>query len=189
MSIRINLLPWREARREKQTRVFYGWVLGMLLLGGALAYGVLFAYQQQLAAQQQRNTHIMNHIQRLDREIADVQRYQASAEQLDEQLQLFQSLQSERIKTVQLFNDLAASVAQGVVYQRVSRSGQRVRLSAVAGNERQVSEQLRQLETLPGLGVPVLSEVTGGQGASERMFQLEVRQVTERPASAEEARP
>ena len=185
MSININLLPWREERREKRTRAFYGVMLLMLLLGGALAYGVSYFYQQELVAQQQRNAYITSHTERLNREIADVQRYQTDAEQLNEQLQLFQTLHHERINTVQLFNDLAASVAQGVVYQRLSRSGERVSLSAVAGSERQVSEQLRQIANMPGLGVPVLSEVASGQNASERTFQFEVVQSTEAAAVGE----
>lgn len=176
MSININLLPWREARREKQTRAFYIVVLFMLLMGGVLAYAVSYVYQQQLVAQQQRNAYITTYIEQLNREIADVQRYQTNAEQLGEQLRLFQALHSERINTVQLFNDLAASVAQGVVYQRLSRSGERISLSAVAGNERQVSEQLRQIASMPGFGVPVLSEVASGQNGSERAFQFEVVQ-------------
>ncbi|MDP3534389.1 MAG: fimbrial assembly protein [Halomonas sp.] len=188
MSININLLPWREARREKHTRAFYGVVLLMLLTGGALAYAVSYVYQQQLVAQQQRNAYITTYIERLNREIADVKRYQSDAEQLGEQLRLFQTLHSERIHTVQLFNDLAASVAQGVVYQRLSRSGERISLSAIAGNERQVSEQLRQIASMPGLGVPVLSEVAGGQNGSERAFQFEVVQSAD-TAAAEEAGP
>ncbi|AVI61263.1 PilN domain-containing protein [Halomonas sp. GFAJ-1] len=188
MSININLLPWREARREKQTRAFYGVVLLMLLTGGALAYAVSYVYQQQLVAQQQRNAYITTYIERLNREIADVKRYQSDAEQLGEQLRLFQTLHGERIHTVQLFNDLAASVAQGVVYQRLSRSGERISLSAVAGNERQVSEQLRQIASMPGLGVPVLSEVASGQNGSERAFQFEVIQSAD-TAAAEEAGP
>lgn len=97
MSIKINLLPWREARREKRTRRFYGVVVMMFLAGIGLGLGVLQIYQQQLSAQQQRNAYITNHIERLNNEIADVQRYQATAARLGEQLTLFQTLQAERI--------------------------------------------------------------------------------------------
>ena len=66
MSININLLPWREARREKRTRRFYGVVVMMFLAGIGLGLGVLQIYQQQLSAQQQRNAYITNHIERLN---------------------------------------------------------------------------------------------------------------------------
>lgn len=176
MSININLLPWREERREKLTRRFYGVVGLMLLAGIALGLGVSQLYQQQLSAQQQRNAYITQNIERLNNEIADVQRYQQTAARLGEQLTLFQTLQAERVSTVQLFNDIAASVVDGVVYQRLSRSGEQVSFSAIAGNERQVSDQLRQIASMPGLGVPLLSEVASGQDGSSRVFQFDVVQ-------------
>ncbi|AQU83403.1 MULTISPECIES: PilN domain-containing protein [unclassified Halomonas] len=188
MSININLLPWREARREQRTRTFYGTILFILLLGLLLGLAVAYFYQQQLVAQQQRNDYISTHIERLNRKIADVHRYQADAKQLGEQLSLFHMLHSERINTVQLFNDLAESIADGVVYQRLSRSGQLVSLFAVAGNDRQVSEQLRNIASMPGLGVPVLSEVAIGQEGSERLFQFDVTQLSDEAAVQEALR-
>ncbi|ATH77881.1 MULTISPECIES: PilN domain-containing protein [Halomonadaceae] len=185
MSITINLLPWREARRQRRTRRFAQLVILMLLLGVGLGLGASQLYQQKLAAQQQRNAYITQQLERLNSEIADVQRYQASVARLGEQLTLFQTLQGERASTVKLFNDIAASVVDGVVYQRLARSGDRVSISAMAGNERQVSEQLRQIADMPGLGVPLLSEVASGQDGTSRVFQFEVVQVL--PGSEESA--
>ncbi|AZM94794.1 MAG: fimbrial assembly protein [Gammaproteobacteria bacterium] len=189
MSININLLPWREGWRARQTRQFYSVMLFVLLLGVASGVVVLHVYQQQLAAQQQRNAHISTRIEQLGNEIADVRRYQGDIERLEEQLTLFHMLNNERISTVRLFNDIAASVADGVVYQRLSRSGQRVRLSAVAINERQVSEQLRQIAAIPGLDVPLFSEVASGQDGSLRVFQFEVRQLSPEEAVSMEKAP
>ena len=189
MSIKINLLPWREARREKRTRRFYGVVVMMFLAGIGLGLGVLQVYQQQLSAQQQRNAYITNHIERLNNEIADVQRYQATAARLGEQLTLFQTLQAERIGTVQLFNNIAASVVDGVVYQRLSRSGEQVSFSAMAGSERQVSDQLRQIASMPGFGVSQLSEVASGEDGTSRVFQFDVVQSVVEEAAAEEEAP
>ncbi|WP_311063316.1 PilN domain-containing protein [Halomonas sp. DWK9] len=189
MSININLLPWREARREKRTRRFYGVVGLMLLAGIALGLGVSQLYQQQLLAQQQRNAYITQNIERLNNEIADVQRYQQTATRLGEQLTLFQTLQAERVSTVQLFNDIAASVVDGVVYQRLTRSGEQVSFSAMAGSERQVSDQLRQIANMPGLGVPLLSEVASGQDGNSRVFQFEVVQSSVLEESEREEAP
>ncbi|RUR29658.1 fimbrial assembly protein [Vreelandella andesensis] len=189
MSININLLPWREARRERRTRQFYGVMLFMLLAGVAGGFAVLHVYQQQLAVQQQRNNHISAHIEQLDNQIDDVRRYQGDTEQLGEQLALFHTLNNERMSTVRLFNDIAASVADGVVYQRLSRSGQRVSLSAVASNERQISDQLRQIADMPGLGVPLFSEVASSQDDSRRVFQFEVMQLSPDEAVSMETTP
>ncbi len=176
MSVTINFLPWREVRREKRTRQFYGVVLLMLLAGVAFGLFVLHGYQQQLAAQQQRNSYLSAHIARLNNDIADGRRYQDDAERLAEQLAVFHMLDNERTSTVRLFNDIAASVVDGVVYQRLSRTNEHVSLSAVASNERQVSEQLRQIANMPGFGVPQLSEVASEQNGSQHVFQFQVNQ-------------
>ena len=42
MSMNINLLPWREAQRERNTRKFYVVLAGMLILGVAL--GLLISH-------------------------------------------------------------------------------------------------------------------------------------------------
>jgi type IV pilus assembly protein PilN len=51
MSISINLLPWRDAQRERRTHKFYAVVAGMLVLGVVLGLLVSQFYQLKLAAQ------------------------------------------------------------------------------------------------------------------------------------------
>lgn len=187
--ININLLPWREARRDKRTRFFYGVLLLMLSVGGALGWGVSHIYQQQLVDQQLRNTYITSHINRLNNEIAQVQRYQLEVEQLGAQLRLFQTLQYERFNSTRLFNDIASSLVDGVMYQHIARNGNRLTLSAQADSEHQVSDQLRQIASAPGLEVPTLSEVSSGQQGFGRLFRFEVVQSSMGINSAGEALP
>ena len=186
MSMNINLLPWREAQRERRTRKFYVVVAGMLVVGVALGLLISHFYQLKLAAQQQRNAYVSDHIERLNGEIEGVSRYTSDAERLGEQIAVFQALQSEQADTVQLLNDIANSVANGVVYQRLSKNGERVSVTAVAGSERQVSEQLRRIAALPGLGVPSLSAVESEQDGTGRVFRFDVEQTTPAPAPAQD---
>lgn len=176
MSISINLLPWREVQRERQTRKFYAVVVGMLALGVGLGLLISHLYQLKLASQQQRNATISDHIERLHTDIDSVSRYVSDTERLAEQIAVFQTLQSQRTDTVQLFNDVADSVANGVIYQRLSKNGNSVSVTAVAGSARQVSEQLRLVAALPGLGVPTLSTVESGQNGAGRVFHFDVEQ-------------
>ncbi|MDC6711063.1 PilN domain-containing protein, partial [Leclercia adecarboxylata] len=86
MSMTINLLPWREAQRERQTRKFYLWIAVMLLAGVVMGLLTAQYYQHQLAAQQQRNAYISEHMVRLNADIEGVSRYQNDAGRLAEQL-------------------------------------------------------------------------------------------------------
>ncbi|MDN6323033.1 MAG: PilN domain-containing protein [Halomonas sp.] len=188
MSMNINLLPWREAQRERQTAKFYAVVAAMLVLGVVLGLLISQLYQLKLAAQQQRNVYISDHIERLNADIDGVSRYANDAVRLGEQIRVFQSLQAEQ--TVQLFNDVAESVANGVIYQRLAKTNNRVSVTAVASSERQVSEQLRRIAALPGLSVPSLSAVESEQNGLGRVFRFDVEQTaTALPQGAEEAFP
>ncbi|WP_447529658.1 PilN domain-containing protein [Vreelandella sp. TE19] len=176
MNININLLAWRDARREKRTRQFYKMLALALVVGVLMALAVGLVYQQELDGQEMRNAYITRHVEQLEHQIADVKRYQEDAAQLSTQLELFKTLQSERTDTVELFNALAASLADGVVYEQLSREGERVRLTATANDERQVSEQLRRIASMQGFAVPVLSEVTSAPNQQGRRFGFEVVQ-------------
>lgn len=184
MTIDINLLAWREARREKHTRRFYVFMLLLLIVGITLSGVVAYVYQRALAVQEQRNAHIAAHIERFDHEIAEAEHYVAKVEQLSQQLNQFRHLFEERIYTPQLFNALASSLAEGVTYRRLEREDHQVSVSAVADNERQVSEQLRRLAEMPGLGVPLLLEVSSEQDGGS-VFHFEVAQTGQRSASAD----
>lgn len=184
MTIEINLLAWREARREQNMRRFYAVMLLLLIVGIALGGVVAHVYQRALAIQEQRNAHIATHIERFDHEIAEAERYVQEVEQLGQQLSQFQRLFQERVHTAQLFNALASSLAEGVIYRRFERHDHQISVSAVADNERQVSEQLRRLADMPGLGVPLLSEVSSGQDGGS-VFHFEVTQTAQSSASAD----
>ncbi|MCP1314850.1 PilN domain-containing protein [Halomonas sp. 707D7] len=188
MSININLLPWRDARRERRTRRFYGLAMLALLLGVLVALAVAMIYQQELDEQKLRTAYIARHIETLEREIDDVKRYQTDAEQLAAQLALFTTLQEDRTDTVELFNALAASLTDGVVFEQLARTGHQVSVTAIADDERQVSEQLRRIARMPGLGVPVLSEVTSAPDQQGRLFRFEVTQAIG-PENGEESVP
>ncbi|TVP46279.1 MAG: fimbrial assembly protein [Halomonas sp.] len=176
MSIRINLLPWREARRGRRTRHFYAWVALMLVLGGGLGWLMAQVYQHKLAVQLQRNTFISDQMARLNADIEEVASYQRSAAHLREQLTVFQALESQRLDTLQLFNDVAESVVDGVIYQQLSKTGNRISVTGIAENERQVFEQLRSIAEQPGLGVPSLSAMESDPQGAGRVFRFSVEQ-------------
>ena len=176
MNMSINLLPWRQAQRERRTRHYYVAVAIMLLLGVMIGVLISHFYQLKLAVQQQRNALISSHIERLHADIDSVSRVERDAARLNEQIAVFQALQSRRADTVHLVNNVANSVVNGVVYQRLSRSDNSVSVTAIAGSARQVSEQLRRIAALPGLGVPVLSALESEQDGAGRVFHFDVEQ-------------
>ncbi|KPQ22146.1 MULTISPECIES: PilN domain-containing protein [unclassified Halomonas] len=189
MSITINLLPWRDQQRERRTRRFYYFLLIMLLVGAALGWGIAKFYAAHVATQQQRNAFIESQARELGEDIGDLSRYKTDALRVGEQLVLFQTLQTQRASTVELFNALAGSVASGVVYQQVSRSGAQVSVEGLAASERQVSDQLRRVADSKALGVPSLSEVESDAEGSGRQFRFDVQQPSLAASAPAEEQP
>jgi len=184
MGIEINLLPWRQAQRERRGKRF-NLALGLMaVLGLGGGYVMTFYYDHQLAVQQQRNEHIRSESVLLKQDIQDMHDDEESRDIIRDKIDVFSQLQQGRGQTVRVFNALSASLQKGVYYSKLSRAGQRLSLNGVAEDNYQVSDQLRALEVAPVLGVPVLSQVEGDEQGSRR-FSLSVDQRL--PAAVEEA--
>lgn len=184
MSIEINLLAWREARRERRNRRFLA-ILGLImLLAVAGAWGVATLYQQRLDSQQRRNDYIQTQAHRLDQDISTLSDFRKTRERMLTQIDLIRQLQFSRPQTVRVFNQLAGTLQDGIYYTRLEREGDRLRLNGKARANRQVSAQMRALEASPVFGVPTLAEVQADEDGW-RAFSLSVaeRLVDSRPAS------
>ena len=83
----INLLPWREARREERKKQFLV-SLGATLAGAAVS--LLFwdlTVNSQIDQQQSRNQYLSNRIALLDEEVAEIRDLQRKRTQLIERMQ------------------------------------------------------------------------------------------------------
>ena len=69
---RINLLPWREQRREERKKRFQLALLGVLLSAVALVVGADRYLNAALSAQQARNAFVREQIVLLDTRIAEM---------------------------------------------------------------------------------------------------------------------
>ncbi|WP_251977078.1 PilN domain-containing protein [Salinicola avicenniae] len=177
MTIEINLLPWRERQRQQRTRRFQQLLFATLLLG--LLGGWLIAqYEQaQVRAQQARLAMVQRDAEALNSDIQAVRDYRQLRERMLEQIELITALQASRPGTVRVFDQLAATLVDGVHFTELSRHDRRLELNGVALANRQVSDQMRALERSPVFGVPLLSDVQSGEspGAPKR-FHMSVEE-------------
>lgn len=176
MTIEINLLPWREEQRERRSKRFY-MALGLAaLLGIGGGYGMSWYYQQGGKAQHQRNAHIEARSRQFDPAIREVIELERVRGQVVEQVRVFTELQNGRTQTVHLMSDLTTSLVDGVYYTRLDRQGDNLRLSGMAENNRQVSDQLRALESAASFSELMLSEVEAEDDSGRRSFSLGMSQ-------------
>lgn len=176
MTIEINLLPWREEQRERRSKRFYMALGLVVVLGIGGGYGMSWYYQQGVEAQRQRNAHIEARSRQFVPAIREVDELEQVRDQVVEQVRVFTELQNGRTQTVRVMSDLATSLVGGVYYTQLNRQGDNLRLSGVAESNRQVSDQLRALESAASFSEPMLSEVEAEHGSGQRSFSLSMRQ-------------
>lgn len=174
----LNLLPWREALRERQRRRFQALLLAALIVGGLLGAGVAYLYQLRLDVQQQRNALLTMRLEELAAVAEEGQRYRQRAEAALSRQAQFATWEHQRRQTLALFNALVESLEEGVVYQRLERRGENVDAVALAEHEGRISAQLGRLGRHSVFEAPRFAGVERSNDAHERAFHFAVTQRT-----------
>ncbi|MEZ1320372.1 PilN domain-containing protein [Pseudomonas fluorescens] len=176
---RINLLPWREERREERRKRFLLALIGVLV--GSVG-AVLIADQVISAAierQVARNDYIGKQIAVVDERIKQISELKAHRQQLVERMRIIQDLQGNRQVSGRIFDQLARTLPDGVYFTEVKMTGKTLSISGAAESNNRVSDLMRNLEASDWFDAPSLNEVkatTAGQVDQTNTFELTVRQ-------------
>ncbi|MFJ4495939.1 PilN domain-containing protein [Pseudomonas atacamensis] len=176
---RINLLPWREERREERRKRFLLVLIGVL--AGSIG-AVLIADQIITAAierQMARNDYIGRQIAVVDERIKQISELKARRQQLVERMRIIQDLQGNRQISGRIFDQLARTLPDGVYFTDVKMAGKTLSISGAAESNNRVSELMRNLDASDWFDAPSLNEVkatSADQVEQASVFQLTVRQ-------------
>jgi len=176
---RINLLPWREDRREERRKRFLLVLIGVL--AGSIG-AVLIADQIITAAierQMARNDYIGKQIAVVDERIKQISELKARRQQLVERMRIIQDLQGNRQISGRIFDQLARTLPDGVYFTDVKMAGKTLSISGAAESNNRVSELMRNLDASDWFDAPSLNEVkatSADQVEQANVFQLTVRQ-------------
>jgi len=157
--IRINLLPWREARRKAHNLQFYvlmGMVAGLAASIILLVHGY---YATRLSTQTERNKFLTDENTKLDKEIEEIKKLKEEIQALLSRKQVIETLQADRAQTVYLLEQLVRQAPDGVYLKSIRQTGSKVNLSGYAQSNARVSTLMRNLEASPYLGNPDLVEI------------------------------
>ncbi|MEM6638526.1 MAG: PilN domain-containing protein [Pseudomonadota bacterium] len=188
---RINLLPWRDELRKQRQQSFFLALGGAVLLAGVIVFGTSAVFKSQVRHQDARNTYLENEIKKLDRQITEISELEAVKERLLARMEVIETLQRSRPEVVHLFDELVATVPEGVHLESVKQSGSRVTITGIAQSSTRVSTFMRNIDasewlTNPGLDVVQTSNSDGGSDRSAR-FTIFATQTSPRSAEDEEA--
>jgi type IV pilus assembly protein PilN len=182
----INLLPWRERRREERKKAFFV-MLGISagIAGAIIGAGILYI-KSEISNQTARNNFLTATITELDTKIAEIRNLQQQKQDLTERMAVIQDLQGRRPVIVRLFDELVRTLPEGVYYNSIVRTDDMITLNGIADSANRVATLMRYLEDSEWFADAAVRDITeapptigpDGQQIPNQSFDLSVRVTT-----------
>jgi len=179
--IRINLLPWREARRKAQ-RQHLGVLGGMVAVLGLLIVGAVhLTIAGYIAVQSDRNEFLKRENVRLDKEIEEIKKLKTEIAALLARKQIIERLQADRAQAVYMLQELVQQVPDGVYLKAIKQTGLKINMTGYAQSNARVSTLMRNFAASPYLENPDLVEIkavlVSNKRVSEFIMNVSLKQI------------
>ena len=146
MIARINLLPWRQRRRDRQRRAFFV-QLGVVFVSSAcLVFLAALVLDGRIADQDARNGFLRSRLVELERQADAIEAIRQRTEEVLERLRALADLRRNRTGTVRILEEVARTVTPGVHYTSLIKRGTLITARGVARSNNDVSALMRSLE-------------------------------------------
>ena len=185
MTTRINLLPWREERKKERQTEF----VALLVFAAVLGLGVWLGVSQYLSGviqyQQNRNELLKQQISKLDEKIVKIKDLESTKAQLIARMNVIQQLQQGRPQIVHVFQQIAATLPDGVYLTGLKQQSSAIVLQGVGQSNARVSNYMQNLDGSDWLSDPSLQVIQVKDEGSVRVsdFTLTVKEQTQQNQS------
>lgn len=155
----INLLPWREKKREqvkKQFVIYLSTVIGTAMF---IVFLMNFYATSLVEEQTATNQRLKNEIIQLEKQIKEISELKKLRLGLIARMTIVQNLQATRILTVRLFDEIINVMPDGIYLYHVDRTGNKVTLLGYAESNTNISLLMRKIEGSDWIQDPVLTEI------------------------------
>jgi len=179
---RINLLPWRDELRVQRRNQFY-----IALGGGFLAAGLILlmanvTFNGIIDSQLDRNSLLKTEITALDKRIEEIIDLEDQKDRLLARMDIIEQLQRRRPGIVHVFEELVRTLPDGVHFNAIRGTGQRLEIVGSAESNTRVSALMRNIDGSDWLSNPDLEVVEvrndrSGDGIRASEFTVFARQV------------
>lgn len=174
---RVNLLPHRAAKRERQKKLFWA-LTGLAAVAGLFMVGAVWTVLQgYIANQEARNEFIRAENRKLDTQIKEIATLRQEIDGLRARQRAVEDLQADRNQPVYLLDEIAKQVPEGIYLRSIKQEDRRVNVTGWAASNERVSEFLRNLQNNSRvLERPELVEIKvagkGPEGVNRRVFEF-----------------
>ncbi|MFP5460293.1 MAG: PilN domain-containing protein [Gammaproteobacteria bacterium] len=160
MTIRINLLPHRELRRERRKKDFIAILVATVVAGAGIAALVALGIGSRIDAQQARNDFIKRENDKLDEQVKEIAMLREEIDSLKARQLAVENLQRDRTLPVHMMDELVRRTPDGMFFRQLRQADRKVTLTGLAQSNERVSNLLRTLaHETPWLERPELVEI------------------------------
>ena len=170
----INLLPWREQRREQRRKEFLAILVAVIVAGFLMVVAAHIVISGQIDYQNQRNEHLRAEIRSLDKQVAEIKDLQTRRNQLVDRMKVIQDLQGTRPVIVRIFDEIVRTLPEGVYYHTITRAGTVITILGTAESNNRVSSLMRKLDASEWFANPVLKSVKANPQFGEQGNDFEM---------------
>ena len=144
---KINLLPWREARRKEQLNQFIVAVVIVALIAGGVWFAMHYYHQQLIDRQNDRIAYIEQQIAVVDKKIKELKALEKEKRRLLSRMRAIEQLQGNRPLIVRLFDEIITALPEGMTITSIEQKGNRVKLQGLAQSNARVSSFMRNIDS------------------------------------------
>ncbi|OIO68600.1 MAG: fimbrial assembly protein [Zetaproteobacteria bacterium CG1_02_53_45] len=179
--IRINLLPYRTARRQQQIMHHVSVFFGVVIIAALLALSVHAASSMQLADLKEETLHLQKQNAELKQKIGKIHNLDALRSDVERKLQTVDRLQEGRFHSLKTLNEIAQVIPDNVWIKSVSSSGSDISLTGLGESNKAVANFMRNLDQSPlfdSVQLAVISRIVVNN-LPVRSFNLKFRRLDE----------
>lgn len=156
---RINLLPWREKKRQQEKKQF---VLMLVLCSAIAVFCVILMnhYYANLIVKQKARNHSLHHeIALYDRQIEEIKNLKKARDILISRSVVLKKLRTTQILVAHLFDELTAVIPAGIYLDKITGELTRVKVSGYAQSTDYVSQLIKNVARNVWFRQPILNEI------------------------------
>ena len=178
--IRINLLDWRNQRRERRRKKFLTSLVLAALASVAVVMVAVTYMKSSIDYQNQRNAFLQLEIKKVERQIKEIEALEKTRADLIARMQVIERLQRNRTESVHYFDEMVNTLPDGVYLSSLAQSGTQTKLTGLAESNGRISTYMKNFDANPRFTDPRLVVIKSQSTNYRRLsnFTLTTKSVT-----------
>ncbi|NWF38146.1 PilN domain-containing protein [Mariprofundus sp. NF] len=181
--IRINLIPYRDARRQQQIVHHLSIFFAVVVIAVLLAMGAHTTASMQLSDLKEETIRVQQQNAELKKKIGKIENLANLRGDVERKLDIVDRLQEGRFRSLKTLHEIAKVIPDNVWIKSVKDGGDTIELSGLGESNKAVANFMRKLDQSPlfsNIQLLVISRITV-DGLPVRTFSLNMSRIDELP--------